>query len=69
MEKIHEGKTEKLYKCDICSKFFSAKRHIRIHVLTVHEKRKEECSICDAKLSSKGKLTRHIKLVHEEINA
>jgi len=56
---------EKDFTCQTCGKDFTAKHHLKAHVLTVHEGRKDfTCSFCGKGFTRNSTLKKH-KCVHE----
>ena len=56
---VHEGKKE--FKCDLCSKFYTTKSHLKTHKLDVHgdDVRKYKCKFCHKQFKSAGNLRQH----------
>jgi KRAB domain-containing zinc finger protein len=55
-------------KCEICNKSFSRKDYLKVHIETVHEKKKRfECDICNKCFSYSCHLNHHTKSVHQKI--
>ena len=52
--------------CPICQKLFNKKRHLKIHIESIHEKINfKQCDQCQYKTSKNYNLKLHIKRVHE----
>ena len=49
----------KIIKCELCSKEFSHNRHLKQHVIHVHEGVKFKCDKCIKEFSSKVHLKNH----------
>lgn len=50
-------------------KMFIQNGSLKIHVLTVHQQRKDfECKDCEMKFGQNGNLVRHINFVHQKWN-
>ena len=55
-----------LYQCQQCDKAFGHRQNLRIHVLTVHEGRRDyQCQLCEKTYTQKVHLTTHVSAVHE----
>ena len=58
---------KKPYKCTYCDVCFARDGSLKMHVNTVHEKKKSNvCENCGASFSRKSHLTRHIDAIHEK---
>ena len=65
MNEIHQGRK---FNCDQCSKRFVERRHLKRHILTVHEKiRKFKCPHCPKRFFNKHHEKIHVKRIHEKI--
>ena len=63
MKANHEHKEQKI-SCDSCNKTFSDNRHLKDHVLAIHEGIKNfKCESCSKTFSQKGNLNRHVQAV------
>ena len=63
---LHELNIE----CNICGKFFSSKKSLKIHISSVHEDMKKyNCETCEKSFSSTQALKRHIECIHEDKKA
>ncbi|CAB0028430.1 unnamed protein product [Trichogramma brassicae] len=56
------------YPCDACSRRFSTKDHLKIHVDSVHDRVTYACDLCAKSFSSKGYLRIHSDSVHLSVN-
>ena len=62
-EPITKAKNE--YECNICGEKLSRAQNLKMHISSVHEKKKPfKCSGCGYRGSHKGILRRHIALRH-----
>ena len=65
-EDIMEKSIDKRFHCEICDSFFKSKTILKVHIETVHEKKKPfKCNICDASFSKNGNLKIHVTSVHK----
>ena len=64
LEQVHEKK--KQFRCEICSKDFFRKQHMRDHIAAVHEGKKPfKCENCGTNFAKAFQLKSHIVSVHE----
>ena len=53
-------------KCDACGSSFKKRQNLKMHIQSVHERKKPfKCNFCDTSFSQKGHMNYHIKFVHE----
>ena len=53
-------------QCHICEAYFETNQKMKLHMTSVHEKRRlHKCECCEISLSTKQGLDRHIASVHE----
>lgn len=61
----HIDQHKKPHKCDICSKYFATRKHVRRHRHDVHEHQKPfTCDICEKSFAQHGYLKLHMSRVH-----
>ena len=61
---VHEG--QRPYSCEHCDKSFAAKKSLKAHIESFHEKRRHICEVCGASFSHTGTLKYHIEKIHEK---
>ena len=61
---VHEG--VKMYKCEFCSKDFTTKAMLKLHIETQHEIETVACHLCGKTFNHAKYLKSHIETVHEE---
>ena len=67
MNLIHT--VESSQNCDQCKKKFQNKRELKVHILSVHERKKlYRCSICNFQSQTGQGMKRHIVFDHEKQN-
>ena len=55
------------HQCNICEKSLATAKNLRLHIRSVHEKKKPfKCNDCKKRFSQKCALKKHTKTVHEE---
>ena len=60
-------RTKATMQCEICCKTFSQMGSLKMHIKTVHEKKKTfKCDNCDYSCSHTNSMTRHVESVHEK---
>ena len=62
-----EEQEQEKFQCPKCLKLFKTKRILKIHILRIHEKRKDYiCETCKKTFATSQQLKRHILLIHEK---
>uniref|UniRef100_A0A672ZGH1 C2H2-type domain-containing protein n=1 Tax=Sphaeramia orbicularis TaxID=375764 RepID=A0A672ZGH1_9TELE len=60
---IDVGCEKKLYYCSVCSKTFSRKQNVELHIMRLHTGEKPfSCSECGKRFTQKTDLRRHMRL-------
>lgn len=63
-QKTHETTTG--FRCEHCSKLFSSRKYLRVHIRCIHiNSSKYPCSMCDKAFPRGDYLRRHISRAHE----
>ena len=63
LNNVHSGKGEK-HQCPSCVKSFANSTKLRIHIETVHEKKKVKCPLCESIVLKHG-LRNHMSVAHQ----
>ena len=66
-QKNSHGTDSLKQKCELCEAVFKHKRHLKVHMSTVHSERVFECDKCDLKCKSVETLKRHVLVIHSNI--
>ena len=67
IETIHENKSGKeLKKCDFCNESFRFGVGLKLHIKTVHSKKKTDCDDCGKIFKKRGELRLHIRTAHSK---
>ena len=62
-KEVHEGK--KSYACNNCEKIFMRPRALKVHVETVHERKRHHCHLCEDHFAYKNDLVKHFLRIHK----
>ena len=67
---VHEGIKEKreVLSCPHCDAMLKGKKSLKIHIESVHEKKRFKCTICDNTYSQRNNMMRHILTDHKDNN-
>ena len=65
---VHEGMKEKreVLSCPHCDAMLKGKKSLKIHIESVHEKKRFKCTICDNTYSQRNNMMRHISTDHKD---
>lgn len=56
---------ERPYKCTVCTKGFTKKSNLDIHMQTHSGERPYECNLCIRKFTQSNMLKAHLKTIHD----
>ena len=67
---VHEGIKEikEVLSCPHCDAMLKGKISLKIHIESVHEKKRFKCTICDNTYSQRSNMMRHILTDHKDKN-
>lgn len=66
--KVDKGARHERVQCDICTKVFSRKTHLKEHIKSVHDKIKaHKCKFCCREFYRKSNFRRHVRTMHMHV--